>query len=297
MATSITQAKPLLTAAELELFEHSRAEPIKAFNPKQLASKEKRTRTLRDKYRDLFRRQTVAQRGTAGTGKGGKAGLSTGTSGEANARTQRKSEIMQEVLERFEARSALLESRSQKEADQKPKKMAGKPAARLATAQSPVNSKKPASVKASSTAKAAAPAKATANSSGDRSVKAKAGAGASSKVGSASSAGTKGVANPRKPRQAESPLSAVNDLKNGAGGAVQVEHLTGQDPTERSHKAPSDMAPTYGGKAQAPDINAPIDMVPAAKRGNPVRNMPGNIAIQGHVSSSIRRAQGKKDSR
>ena len=86
MVTSITQAKPLLTAAELELFDHSRAEPIKALSSKQLAGKEKRTRTLRDKYRDLYRRQSVAVRGKA-SGVASKEG--------ANARTQRKAEIMQ----------------------------------------------------------------------------------------------------------------------------------------------------------------------------------------------------------
>lgn len=100
-----------------------------------------------------------------------------------------------------------------------------------------------------------------------------------------------------KSKIAQTPLSAVNDLHDGASGAVHVEHLTGEDPAERSHKAPSDMAPTHGGKAQAPHVNAPLDMVPSARRESPVRNMPVNIAIQGHVSSSVRRAQGKKDSR
>ena len=38
-------------------------------------------------------------------------------------------------------------------------------------------------------------------------------------------------------------------------------------------------------------------MVAAAQRGNPVRAMPGNIAIQGHVSANVRRSQGKRDSR
>ena len=96
MATSITQAKPLLTAAELELFDHSRADPIKQFSAKQLAGKENRCRTLRDKYRDLYRRQTLALRGKANGG--------AQSAHDANARTQRKAEIMQEMLERFEAR-------------------------------------------------------------------------------------------------------------------------------------------------------------------------------------------------
>lgn len=103
MATSITQARPLLTAAELELFDHSRASPIKALTAKQLAGKEKRVRALRDKYRDLYRRQTVEQRGKSGKSNKGSASVA-----DANARTQRKADIMQEVLERFEARSTQL---------------------------------------------------------------------------------------------------------------------------------------------------------------------------------------------
>ena len=107
MATSITQAKPLLTAAELELFDHSRADPIKQFSAKQLAGKENRCRTLRDKYRDLYRRQTLALRGKANGG--------AQSAHDANARTQRKAEIMQEMLERFEARSHLLADREARE--------------------------------------------------------------------------------------------------------------------------------------------------------------------------------------
>lgn len=294
MATTITQAKPLLTAAELELFDHSRAEPIKAFTAKQLASKEKRVRTLRDKYRDLYRRQTVAQRGKAGAGKATKAPPSKASADDANARTQRKADIMQEVLERFEARSALIESRSQREAATKPSKTTARTAAKPASTKSLIPVKAPVAKKASS-----------AKTAGKADVKAPVASKARKSAAPAANAPTaaptpasgKNGARSSKPQHTESPLSAFAAVKDGVNGAVHVDHLTGVDPAERSHKAPSDMAPTHGGKAQAPDINAPIDMVPAANRGNPVRNMSGNIAIQGHLSSSVRRAQGKKDSR
>lgn len=312
MATSITQAKPLLTATELELFDHSRSEPIKAFTAKQVAGKEKRARTLRDKYRDLYRRQTVANRGKSGAGRGSKASLGSDAAGEANARTQRKAEIMGEVLERFEARSTLLESRAQREAGNKPGTANATRGARPAAGKSAVAAKKSATktkdvapvkkarapkkvaTKATARTPAKAPAKTPAKAA---SVKASESHTAAQPSGRSAAKSTAKTASSRKPSQTEAPLSAVGHLEDGATGAVHVEHLTGQDPTERSHKAPSEMAPTYGGKAQAPDLNAPLDMVPAAERGNPVRNMPGNIAIQGHVSSSIRRAQGKKDSR
>ena len=238
MATSITQAKPLLTAAELELFDQSRAGPIKAFSAKQLAGKEKRTRTLRDKYRDLYRRQSVAARGKT-TG--------VGATGDANARTQRKADIMQEMLDRFETRSTQLEAREAREAG---------------TAEA--GTKRKGSVR-----KVAAPA-------------------ASAKPSKTKTGQTHAT---------EAPLSAVGQLDLAEEGSAETGHFIGKDPTVRSSKAPSPRAPTFGGKAHAPKVNAPLDMVAAAKRVNPVKNAPGNQAIQGHVSSSVRRSQGKRDSR
>ena len=116
MAYTLTQARPLLNAAELELFSQSRAEPIKALTPKSLAGKVTRARTLRDKYRDLYRRQTVALRGEAPAGRSANA--------TDNERTQRKADILQEVLERFEARTTLLLERSEREAARSAQKVA-----------------------------------------------------------------------------------------------------------------------------------------------------------------------------
>lgn len=247
MATSITQAKPLLTATELELFDHSRAAPIKTLSTKQLAGKEKRTRTLRDKYRDLYRRQSVAVRGKA---KGGDA------AGDANARTQRKAEIMQEVLDRFEARIGLLATREVRADEAKEAK-----------------SKKPARKAPTASRKATATASATPN-------KTKPG---KTKTG--------------RSHEPEQSLSAVGILNPAVGGEVLPSHFIGKDPAVRSPKAPSPRSPTFGGKAHAPEVNAPLDMVAAAQRMNPVKNSPSSQAIQGHVSSSVRRSQGKRDSR
>ena len=120
MAYTLTQARPLLNAAELELFDHSRAEPIKALTPARLAGKVKSARTLRDKYRDLYRRQAVATRGED-------AAHRSATGGD-NERTQRKADIFQEVLERFEARTALLQARSDRD-EARTSSRAAKPAA------------------------------------------------------------------------------------------------------------------------------------------------------------------------
>lgn len=221
MATTITQARPLLTAAELELFDQSRAEPIKALTLARLRGKVTRTRTLRDKYRDLYRRQTVSVRSTSTTQGRSPAGAD-------NARTQRKADILQEVLDRFEARVSQLEAKQAREAG------------------------------------AAASAR-----------KAPQSRGAAAEAGKSS--------RPQADAKAAVPSRAA---KRTAGA-----------PTPRSAKARSDKAPTANGKAQAPVAPAPTDLVPSALRGNPLKQAPGNIAIHAHQGASVRRAQGKRDSR
>lgn len=107
MAYTLTQARGLLTAAELSLFDQSRAAPIKDLSLARLRGKVTRARALRDKYRDLYRRQTVATRGAA-------ARKRTAVGGD-NKRTGRKAEVFAEVLERFETRLTLVEGRAERE--------------------------------------------------------------------------------------------------------------------------------------------------------------------------------------
>lgn len=96
MAFTLAQARPLLTNPDLALFDANRAQPIKTLTLAKLRSKVTRARALRDKYRDLYRRQTVG----AKTGPSAKRPAT----GEDNARTQRKADIFAEVLGRFEER-------------------------------------------------------------------------------------------------------------------------------------------------------------------------------------------------
>lgn len=126
MAYTLTQARKVLTAAELELFDQSRAQPIRALTEARLRAKVSRARTLRDKYRDLYRRQAVAAR----TAKGGR-----GAAGADNERTQRKAEILHEVLGRFEMRLQSLQAREGEPSAAKP--AVGKRASTGAAARSP----------------------------------------------------------------------------------------------------------------------------------------------------------------
>ncbi len=102
MSFTLRQVQPLLTKPELELFEASRAGAIKSLTERQLTARVTRARTLRDKYRDNYRRQTVATR----TGPAAKRTLQ----GADNVRTATKAEIMADLVTRFEAQLAKLEA-------------------------------------------------------------------------------------------------------------------------------------------------------------------------------------------
>jgi hypothetical protein len=89
-------ARKLLSSAEFELFEASRRDGICVLSAAELKRKVERTRRLRDKYRDLYKRQRLAIRDLTGTKRG--------NSGAANARTKEKAAIFQELLTRFQVR-------------------------------------------------------------------------------------------------------------------------------------------------------------------------------------------------
>jgi hypothetical protein len=125
MSYTLRQVKPLLTQPELELFQASRAGAVKELTARQLASKITRARALRDKFRDTYRRQTVATR----TGPA-KARQQMG--GENN-RTEIKADILGEVLQRFEAQHDKLQARLAKSSSPRgarPHQAPGTPAVR-----------------------------------------------------------------------------------------------------------------------------------------------------------------------
>lgn len=108
MATNKTQAAKLLNAAEMAVFNASLASEIKELSATRLAGKQKRARSLRDKFRDLLQRQRLATRQRTGT--------KAGASGSANERTAKKAEIFDELLQRFSARLEQVQAASAREA-------------------------------------------------------------------------------------------------------------------------------------------------------------------------------------
>lgn len=292
MAYTLTQARPLLNAAELELFEQSRAEPVKQLTGAKLAGAVKRTRTLRDKYRDLYQRQTVAVR-TSTPGA---------VTGDDNERTQRKAAILQEVLERYEARAAALagqgNAKSESKAGSKTQTTASQGNAKKAGSSS--SSSNAAAAKTASGAAAAPAAKAgtkATTKAGTKSTKAAPQAKADKAAVQSPSAASAKSAGSSKKSSVSAQLNTLGGAGTGANtGAAPKPSQAGAAPA-RSSKAPSRKAPTANNKASAPDVNAPLDTLPSSKRKSPLKTDPTNTAIQAHQSSQGRRAQGKRDSR
>ena len=312
MAYTLTPARPLLNAAELELFSQSRADAVKQLTAAKLAGAVKRTRTLRDKYRDLYQRQTVAVR-TSTPGA---------VTGDDNERTQRKADILQEVLERYETRATALQEQGNGKTNAKAKagaktgtKTGAKGAAKSTAASTTATA---ASTSSKATGKPAGKAGAAKTSAGKSASAAspvpaaKAGKTVGKTTGKAQSAQTApsksadGSAGGASKSSNASPLNtlagagagakASAGTDAGAGFAASSKNKAGKAPA-RSPKAPSRKAPTAGNKAAAPHVNAPLDTVPSAKRASPLKQKPANIAVQAHQSSSGRRTQGKRDSR
>jgi hypothetical protein len=94
MAISRSSAARLCTAQELELVEASHPSTAKHLSPARLRQKVSRSRKLRDKYRDLSKRQRLEARG--------KRDPRSARPARGHENTDRKVRLFQETLERFE---------------------------------------------------------------------------------------------------------------------------------------------------------------------------------------------------
>lgn len=102
MAYNRIQAARLLSASEMEVFVSSLKEQLSGLGAPRLRVMIRRTRALRDKFRDLLRRQRLETRSRTGS--------KSGRGGAANQRTAQKAQAFAEVLERFEARLARVDA-------------------------------------------------------------------------------------------------------------------------------------------------------------------------------------------
>lgn len=118
MAFNRNHARPLCTDSEYTLFTASLADQLGELTAAQLRSKIQRTRKLRDKYRDLEKRQRLANRARTGSKKGDRP--------QTNARTADKAKLFDEALGRLEARAVKLAAAAEREGRKKAAKAAMK---------------------------------------------------------------------------------------------------------------------------------------------------------------------------
>lgn len=298
MAYTLTQARKLLTAGELSVFESSRAQPIRGLTPARLRSKLERSRKLRDKYRDLYRRQSVATRAAPARKRS--------PVGADNQRTRQKAELFAEVLTRYETELKRVDAAASSAAKKAAKAAKAAKTGRATKAAKGTKATKPetrarsgAATKRTSgtTTKrtSGATAKRTSDATTKRSPKpatkraTKRTSGRAAKADAVRGPGTARADAEAKPRRRISLKSAVADalaLKQEAqaqeAGAVDT----------RSAKAP---ARKRG--ARIPVATAPLDVTPETKRQNPLRKGSGNQAIHAHQRSQQRRVQARRDSR
>lgn len=276
MAYTRTQARNLLTATELTLFDAGRTADVKALTATQLKSKVERTRKLRDKYRDLFKRQRLAARDRTGS-KGGRSGV-------ANARSKEKGVLFNELLGRFQARLAVVEAAAKK---------AAKPAAKKAKV----------AKKASKTTKAKVATKAT-----------KKGAKKDAKKGAkkaGKSIGAKKAAS-KKPATKKAPAKKASVKKASAKKAPAKKKVTSSTSTSAKSAKPAPAGQRKPG-SKAPRARKSLADVTGAEvspiQGGYVSSKAKNVAmerhmaesrtrpIQAHISSAGRRNQARRDKR
>ncbi len=293
MAYTRTQARNLLTATELSLFDAGRATDVKALTATQLKSKVERTRKLRDKYRDLFKRQRLAARDRTGS-KGGRSGV-------ANARSKEKAVLFGELLERFQARLKLVNAAAKKSAARTTagkkataKKAAGKKAAPRKAAAKKMAAKKSATKKsatkktpartsstkkaAGSTGKKTATRKAAAKKPAAKKASARPSGG---KAGKARPAGTTATGKATQVADSVSKPAAANDSQPPV-------RKPGRSRRSLADVAGADVSPIQGGYVSGKAKITALERRLAESRVRP---------IQAHISSSGRRNQARRDKR
>lgn len=154
MSYNRVHVRAFLGADEISLFESSLSDQIKTLGATDLKRRIERTRKLRDKARDLLRRQKIATRSRTGS--------KSGATGAANERTAKKATALDEALKRFETQQERVDAAAAKGATKTASKTAGKPAkpsARTASPKTGAKSRAPVARKAAPAPKKAPAAK------------------------------------------------------------------------------------------------------------------------------------------
>lgn len=261
MAYNRVQARSILNASELSLFESSLSADCKALGVADLHRRVKRARAMRDKSRDLLRRQRLATRTRTGS-KGGVSGL-------ANIRTAKKAVVLEEMLMRFEAEASRRDASAQG------------PSGRRAAPSSQVTSSRNGAVGKSTAQKTGAAAKKVTVKKTESARKAV----AATKSSPAKNARTTKAAAPSRGRPAAKVLREALDRKEAArdGGTPGPKRSGGAKAPAHADEA----SVADGLRATGPSVRA---------RALASRLAEANLPqIQGHVSVRGRVNQAKRD--
>lgn len=296
MAVTRAKATSLLNAAEMGLYDDSRANALRGHSEAKLARLVTRARTARDRARDLEKRQRLASRSTTGS--------KSGRSGQANARTGEKAELLADILKRLEAQHRDTAKAEKAAARDKAKaaKSAATAKAKTATAAKRATGKKAAS-KTTRSGKVASGAKtASASTSAKKPAKKAAAKQASSKATSAA-AGKAPAKGASKTAAARKDAAKKGAAKKGAAKSAGISpkralantrKLLAEQDAKAAQPKPWDGLGNDGTAQAAPGFQSPKARSRALElHAGETRQAP----IHGSISTRDRKNQGKRDHR
>lgn len=296
MAVTRAKATSLLNATEMGLYDDSRANALRGHSEAKLARLVTRARTARDRARDLEKRQRLASRSTTGS--------KSGRSGQANARTGEKAELLADILKRLEAQHRDTAKAEKAAARDKAKaaKSAATAKAKTATAAKRATGKKAAS-KTTRSGKVASGAKtAPASTSAKKPAKKAAAKQASSKATSAA-AGKAPAKGASKTTAARKDAAKKSTAKKGAAKSAGISpkralantrKLLAEQDAKAAQPKPWDGLGNDGTAQAAPGFQSPKARSRALElHAGETRQAP----IHGSISTRDRKNQGKRDHR
>mgnify|MGYP006961546748 CR=1 FL=1 len=296
MAVTRAKATSLLNATEMGLYDDSRANALRGHSEAKLARLVTRARTARDRARDLEKRQRLASRSTTGS--------KSGRSGQANARTGEKAELLADILKRLEAqhRDTAKAEKAAGRDKAKAAKSAATAKAKTATAAKRATGKKAAS-KTTRSGKVASGAKtASASTSAKKPAKKAAAKQASSKATSAA-AGKAPAKGASKTAAARKDATEKGAAKKGAAKSAGISpkralantrKLLAEQDAKAAQPKPWDGLGNDGTAQAAPGFQSPKARSRALElHAGETRQAP----IHGSISTRDRKNQGKRDHR
>lgn len=279
MAITRAKASSLLNQREMALYDDSRINGLRQLDARGLTARIGRSRTARDRARDLVQKHKLSSRARTGSKRG--------PSGQDNQRSKDKAALLADILKRFETRLKEVEREERAQAraatSRTPGRASTASASRSGTGRTAKTSKTAKTAKAAKAAKAGKTTKSTAAAGRSKSASARGaargGAATSQEAASASKR------NARKRRSRITPEQALAQTQ------ALLEAKQARDQAPRPWQDAPAGAPAETGQ---PGFQSDA----AARRALRLHAAEARLpAIQGSSSTRDRVAQGKRDRR